>query len=283
MIGMAQLASHRANAATGNYDVSVCHERGVRYMRTHVNVENVQNPIDVCGMVKKRPIGMILSQMRAKSGLSLDEVAKRAGYKGRSSVQRYFSEDYEAEALPPKVAANLGEAFKNSPISKNEILELAKLGAIGGALTSNSNGSMKLPDMVEIGEIDLSFGLGAQVMDQEITAHQLDTHEFPLSWLRSITNAHPSELVWAKGQGDSMEPRISDGDIILIDRSKKTANFGDLYWAIAYGNTAMVKRLRPMADGSVKILSDNPNVPDEVAWDGELNLFGRVVAVVKNI
>lgn len=80
-----------------------------------------------------------------------------------------------------------------------------------------------------------------------------------------------------------MEPKINDGDLILIDRSQTTTAFGDLYWAIAYGQTAMVKRLRPMADGSVKILSDNQNVPPEIAYDGELSVFGRVVAVVKRI
>lgn len=80
-----------------------------------------------------------------------------------------------------------------------------------------------------------------------------------------------------------MEPKINDGDIILIDRSETDTRYGDLYWAIAYGHTAMVKRLRPMPDGSVKILSDNTNVPPETAYDGELSVFGRVIAVVKRI
>jgi len=250
-------------------------------IRTSVNVENVRTIVKMGCMNKKRPIGAILLDMKAQSGMSLDAIAARAGYRGRSSVQRYFSEDYEAEALPPKVAANLGEAFKGTPVGRGNILELAKLGSVGGAvalsLSDNANG------MVEIAEIDLRFGLGGQIMDSEILDGQAATHEFPLSWLRSITKSSPSELVWAKGQGDSMEPRISDGDIILIDRSQQSTHFGDLYWAIAYGQTAMIKRLRPMADGSVKILSDNPSVPDELAWDGELNIFGRVIAVVKNI
>ena len=80
-----------------------------------------------------------------------------------------------------------------------------------------------------------------------------------------------------------MEPVIGDGDIILIDRSQRSPEFADLIWAIAYGQTGMIKRLRPMADGSVKILSDNPNVPPELAYDGELNVFGRVVAIVKRV
>ncbi len=139
------------------------------------------------------------------------------------------------------------------------------------------------PDMVEIAAIDLNFGLGAAFMDSEIVEHQVETMLFPADWLRSITRSSPDRLYWAKGIGNSMEPTIGDGDVILIDRSAVGSTFGDLYWAIAYGQTGMIKRLRPMPDGSVKILSDNPNVPPELAHDGELHVFGRVIAVVRRI
>jgi len=139
------------------------------------------------------------------------------------------------------------------------------------------------PDMVPIAAIDLNFGLGAAFMDSEIVEHAADTMLFPRDWLRSITSSSPDRLYWARGVGNSMEPTIGDGDVILIDRSAVGSTFGDLYWAIAFGQTGMVKRLRPMPDGSVKILSDNPNVPAEVAHDGELHVFGRVIAVVRRI
>lgn len=138
-------------------------------------------------------------------------------------------------------------------------------------------------DAVEIAEIDLRFGLGGAFMDHEIVEHQARTRLFPRAWLRMITSSPVQHLYWAQGVGDSMEPKISDGDVILIDRSQTDPSFGDLYWAIAYGQTGMIKRLRPMPDGSVKILSDNPNVPPETAYDGELAVFGRVVAVVKRV
>lgn len=140
-----------------------------------------------------------------------------------------------------------------------------------------------IPDMVPIAAIDLNFGLGSAFMDSEIVEHAADTMLFPRDWLRSITSSSPDRLYWARGVGNSMEPTIGDGDVILIDRSASGSTFGDLYWAIAFGQTGMIKRLRPMPDGSVKILSDNPNVPPEVAHDGELHVFGRVIAVVRRI
>lgn len=137
--------------------------------------------------------------------------------------------------------------------------------------------------MVEVAGIDLNFGLGPAFMDQEVIEHMVAKHPFPRAWLRQITTSPPDQLYWTRGVGDSMEPAIGDGDVILIDRSQVGSTFGDLYWALAYGQTGMIKRLRPMPDGSVKILSNNPAVPPEVAYDGELHIFGRVVAVVRRL
>ena len=138
------------------------------------------------------------------------------------------------------------------------------------------------PDLAYIAEIDLRFGLGAAIMDQEVYEHQVERMPFARAWLRHITNSQPDQLYWARARGNSMEPNISEGDVILIDRSQ-TDGLGDLYWAVAYGQSGMVKRLRPMPDGSVKILSDNQAVGPETAYDGELTIFGRVVAIVRKV
>lgn len=63
-----------------------------------------------------RPVATALAALRERSGLSLEQVAKAAGYAGRSSVQRYF-EDTTIEVLHPKVASKLAQAFigKGSP------------------------------------------------------------------------------------------------------------------------------------------------------------------------
>ena len=137
--------------------------------------------------------------------------------------------------------------------------------------------------MVSVRQIDLRFGLGAAYMDTEIVEDQAEMMSFPIAWLKMITPSPPELLYWARGMGNSMEPTISDGDVILIDRSQIDVRFGDLYWAISYGQIGMIKRLRPMPDGGVKILSDNPSVTPETAYDGELHVFGRVVAVVKSL
>nr|KPM24019.1 hypothetical protein VO57_10695 [Citromicrobium sp. JL2201] len=102
---------------------------------------------------------------------------------------------------------------------------------------------------------------------------------FSREWLRNFTDARPGQLYWAIGQGDSMEPTISSGDLILIDRSQDTMFDRDLIWACTVGDFGMIKRLRPTRDG-VTIMSDNPSVTDDFATDGELTIIGRVIAKV---
>ncbi len=51
-----------------------------------------------------------LTRLREHADMSLDDVAREAGYKGRSSVQRYF-EDHTIETLKPAIAAKLAKAF----------------------------------------------------------------------------------------------------------------------------------------------------------------------------
>lgn len=135
-------------------------------------------------------------------------------------------------------------------------------------------------ELVEVAEIDPRFGAGGVIMDEH-AAPEMRT--FSRTWLRQITSTPPEELYWARPKGDSMAPTIGDGEPVLIDRRQDTVLDADLVWAFAWGDIGAIKRLRPMPDGTVKILSDNPAVPPDVAHEGEIHIFGRVICVVRNV
>ncbi|GAA0651562.1 hypothetical protein GCM10009424_30820 [Sphingomonas ursincola] len=134
---------------------------------------------------------------------------------------------------------------------------------------------------VRIKEIDLDYGMGASWIDG-VPVTEVE-RVFPADWLVQFTRAHPQYLFFAHGAGDSMMPTIMDRDIVLIDTTQQTLNMADRIWAVAFGGAGMIKRLRPQPDGGVKLMSDNPSVRDEVAYDGELSIIGRVVAVMRKI
>lgn len=81
----------------------------------------------------------------------------------------------------------------------------------------------------------------------------------------------------ARGDGDSMQPTILDGDIVLIDTSQKTINKQDRTWAVSYGDLGMIKRIRRLPDGDYHILSDNAAVAPTIAHDDEMYVIGRVI------
>jgi len=135
--------------------------------------------------------------------------------------------------------------------------------------------------VVMIHEIDLAYGLGATFVDGLPVTET--ARPFPADWVRRYTHAPVSHLRFAPGRGNSMSPTIDDGDIMLIDLSETSPSFADLIWVCAIGEMGMVKRLATRADGAIVIKSDNPNVRDDVAYDGEIHIVGRVVAVIKKI
>ena len=56
--------------------------------------------------------------------------------------------------------------------------------------------------------------------------------------------------------GDSMEPKISDGDIVIV-RQQEDAESGDIVIALVNGDDATCKRLRKYRDG-IELVSNNP-------------------------
>jgi phage repressor protein C with HTH and peptisase S24 domain len=136
------------------------------------------------------------------------------------------------------------------------------------------------PDLVEIAEVDIRYGLGGSYLDAGGTGEQ---RLFSRTWLRNVTRASPEHLFWAIGDGDSMEPTIRSGELILIDRSQDTPRMAEGIWAVAIGEIGMIKRLHFPGPGRVELLSDNGLVPAIVPGEDELQIIGRVVAIVRKV
>jgi phage repressor protein C with HTH and peptisase S24 domain len=136
-------------------------------------------------------------------------------------------------------------------------------------------------DLVEIDSIDLKYGMGGSFLDTDHV--EVEKVKFARAWIRQFTNSPPEMLCTTKGIGDSMMPTIHDQDVVIIDRSQTRPEMGDMIWAVVYSGWGMIKRLRALPDGRIRISSDNQLVRDEYASDGELFIVGRVIAAVKSL
>ncbi|KAA9000638.1 helix-turn-helix transcriptional regulator [Affinibrenneria salicis] len=80
--------------------------------------------------------------------------------------------------------------------------------------------------------------------------------------------------------GDSMEPRLSDGNKVAVNLSDKEIRDGKMY-AIRMGELQRVKALIRRPDGGVTVRSYNPAYEDEIVTrkqmvNGDLVVIGRV-------
>lgn len=106
------------------------------------------------------------------------------------------------------------------------------------------------------------------------------TLAFQREWLRDKGLAVKNlSVIYAHGK--SMEPRINDGDVLLVDASQRDIKDGKIY-AIRWHGELRIKRLVRDYDGSVRIISDNksPDYPEQhVPADAldQLEIIGRVV------
>ncbi len=86
----------------------------------------------------------------------------------------------------------------------------------------------------------------------------------PIEMITNIEDWEEIPAVMARGgeyfalrvHGDSMEPKISDGDVVII-RKQEDAESGDLVIATINGESATCKKLRKYPDG-IALVSTNP-------------------------
>lgn len=72
----------------------------------------------------------------------------------------------------------------------------------------------------------------------------------------------PGQAHFIFARGDSMEPTIVDGAIVLIDTSVRRVSDDGIY-AITMDDDVRLKRVQKRALGSVELISDNPLYPVE--------------------
>lgn len=124
-------------------------------------------------------------------------------------------------------------------------------------------------------DVEACAGHGAVIHSEQIVDHLA----FRADWVRHALGVQQSDLALISVKGDSMEPTLSNGDLILLDMHQGKVEDNAIY-ALQHNGTLLVKRIQRRLDGSVVVSSDNPRYEAEVisAEDVEaLRVVGRVV------
>lgn len=120
----------------------------------------------------------------------------------------------------------------------------------------------------------LAAGNGAFNDRAQLIDHIPFTNDF---LTKKIGRSSSEGLVILEVRGDSMEPTIGDGDLVMVDQTMRGIEDGIM--AFVLDDTAYVKRLRYFFDG-VDIISDNRDLYSTQQLDksrmDELQIIGRV-------
>lgn len=193
-----------------------------------------------------------IKRLREERGLSQDSLAKLTGYTDRSSI------------------AKIEKGLVDLQQSKIELFAKA-LGTSAKDLVGWEDDEKPLPTK---GIIINVLGRVAAGIPIEAIEDVIDTEEI------SEEMAKTGEFFGLQIHGDSMEPKFSDGDVVIV-RKQNDAESDDIVIAMVNGDDATCKRLKKYKDG-IALVSTNPAY-DPMYFSKEeietkpVRILGRVV------
>lgn len=250
-------------------------------------------------------IGERIKNRRTELGLTAEEVAEQLG-KSRATVYRY--ESGEIEKMPTTVLEPLANVLKTTPAylmgwddnpmryeeteenlnapldviehfngDAKKIYKFQKSVAFDAEREASLGNLQVLPNdivyMIPVFE-SVSAGFGAYACSDV-------TEYFPM-YIENPADA--ADMLCIKVKGDSMYPKIEEGDIVAV-RKQSSVDSGSLAVMLIDGEEGVVKKVNYGPDW-IELISINPMYPPrrfEGAEVQRLQVVGLVKKVIKNV
>lgn len=213
-------------------------------------------------------IGSKIRDIRERRGLSRKAFGDRVGLsEAKVQALEIGKQRVDHEALY-NIADRLG-------VDANWLLGLSvpTTSSIDGAGSEPSEGFVPIPRY----SVSASAGNGAVVEVEET----IGSYAFSTKWLsrRKLDRRH---LAVISVRGDSMEPRLSDGDLILVDRSQHDIADGTAL-VLRLGAELLIKYVQHVGPTAISLISENRRYPPRELYlsslsDADVQIVGRVVA-----
>lgn len=204
-------------------------------------------------------IGERIRQRRKEIGLSVDELAEILG-KNRATVYRY--ESNEIEKLPTTVLEPLAKALKTTPAYLMGWEDEKKDEPSAVILPTN-----KIHMIPVFNSVAAGFGAYASS----------DIIEYIPLYIENDHDVEDTICITVRGQ--SMYPKIEDGDKIVVRRQESVDN--GRVAVVMIGEEAVVKRVN--FDGErLELTSFNPEYPPRII-EGEELANCRIVGLVQQV
>ncbi len=208
-----------------------------------------------------------------KTGDVLDRIIQLKSLKNDAELARFFhvkpntlSNWRSRNTLPHDLIFDICEHERWSLDYVLTGKEVMKPGKVGHILEKKTDA-----DFTYVPQVNGKISAGEGVVPDNIIEMRV---AFRKEWIARKGNA--KDMVLIKVSGDSMDPTLLNGDLVLIDRGRKYFEPQGGIYAIALDDTIMIKRVQLVGD-RVKIISDNKMYePFEVAAD-QVKINGKVI------
>jgi len=246
------------------------------------------------GAIKNSEIGARLRSARETMNLTREQFAELTGMKlpslrdyelcnripggaaiasfARAGVNANWLLTGEGEMLlPPRAWREASAAFFGGESSSKGISQPA------GRVEKTDD----VPGFVAIPLFDVRAAAGGgSIVESE---HVMDVLHFKEEWIRAELRASPADLHLIFVDGESMEPTLRPGDIILVDRRDQAQRRDGIY-VLRLDGTLLVKRLQKLPGGNIKVSSDNKSYDPftlrlEEMEAQDMAIIGRVIWV----
>ncbi len=229
-----------------------------------------------------------------RANMTRKDFAIAIGLAGLSSLQRYYSSEFDEKPLPfdfvfssLKVLCGKG----NPPITKADIIELSGDKANLFVAYEEPRTESAFGKVEKIKEIDAYCGAGCAAEGKVVVTtdgngetHLADavkgTWDFPSEYIREL-RVTPETARIVEVIGDSMEPTLRSGDKVMVDTSiSGRCPSPPGIFVLWDGFGVCVKRLEiiPNSDpAALRIISDNPNNGTYERLLSDCNIIGRVM------
>ena len=195
-------------------------------------------------------VGQYIKQLRTEKGLSQEELGSLVGVQ-RAAVQKW--ECGKVQNLKRETIKKLSEIFNVSPSSFVDV--------------NDSNEKSKGVKIPVLGYVRAGIPISAveEILDYEEISEEM---------------SRQGKFFALKIKGDSMEPKFSEGDVVIVQQQSTVEN-GDIAVVLVNGGDATVKKFY-RSDSGIKLISTNPAydpfffTPDEVNTL-PVQIIGKVV------
>lgn len=229
-------------------------------------------------------IGGRIRQIRKNLGLSQTDFAEKISVKGPTTVSKYEKNQRSPNLKTFALIAKLGKTTiewlmtgkQLKPASKNDI-DMALGCNTADSESEDKNNLVMVTKYKDGAENDRT---GADNYENGKTEQMA----FRKDWLIKDMNLDPGKLSIINIVGDSMEPFLIEGDLVLVDHRTTTPKNDGIY-IINYDQTLIAKRLQ-FAPMEIIIISDNPAYEKTTVPRSEqdsLKIIGKVVWLGKKI